>query len=75
MGLIILSANHILYVARLRDSQGTKRPLEGEVLVLLGWIIWKEGFAALKEMGVAEIFVPRNAAAGHSGIRPQANLY
>lgn len=56
VGLSILSSNYMRLVSEtfkeLRDRG------KGDVLVLLGGIIYEEDFPALKEMGIAGIFVP-----------------
>lgn len=56
VGLSILSSNYMRLVSEtfneLRDRG------KGDVLVLLGGIIYEEDFPALKEMGVAGIFIP-----------------
>ena len=56
VGLSILSSNYMRLVSEtfkeLRDRG------KGDVLVLLGGIIYEEDFPVLKEMGIAGIFVP-----------------
>ena len=56
VGLSILSSNYMRLVSEtiteLKD-QG-----KGDVMVLLGGMIWEKDFPALKEMGVAGIFIP-----------------
>jgi methylmalonyl-CoA mutase C-terminal domain/subunit len=56
VGLSILSANYMLLVSQ--TIKELKNHGKGDVLVLLGGIIYEEDFPALKEMGVAEIFIP-----------------
>ena len=56
VGLSILSSNYMRLVSEtiteLKD-QG-----KGDVMVLLGGMIWEKDFPVLKEMGVAGIFIP-----------------
>ncbi len=56
VGLSILSANYMLLTSG--TLKELKKQGKGDVLVLLGGMIWEEDFPALKEMGVAEIFIP-----------------
>jgi methylmalonyl-CoA mutase C-terminal domain/subunit len=56
VGLSILSANYMLLVSE--TIKELKNHGKGDVLVLLGGIIYEEDFPALKEIGVAEIFIP-----------------
>ena len=56
VGLSILSANYMLLVSQ--TIKELKNHGKGDVLVLLGGIIYEEDFPALKEMGVAEIYTP-----------------
>jgi len=56
VGLSILSANYMLLVSE--TLKELRNHGKGDVLVLLGGIIWEEDFSALKEMGIAGIFVP-----------------
>ena len=56
VGLSILSANYMLLVSQ--TIKELKNHGKGDVLVLLGGIIYEDDFPPLKEMGVAEIFVP-----------------
>lgn len=56
VGLSILSANYMVLVSQ--TIKELKKQGKGDVLVLLGGIIYEEDFPALKEMGVAEIFTP-----------------
>ena len=56
VGLSILSANYMLLVSE--TLKELRNHGKGDVLVLLGGIIWEEDFHALRAMGVAGIFVP-----------------
>jgi methylmalonyl-CoA mutase C-terminal domain/subunit len=56
VGLSILSANYMQLVSE--TIRELKNHGEGDVLVLLGGIIYGEDFPALKEMGVGGIFIP-----------------
>jgi len=56
VGLSILSSNYMRLVSETIDQ--LKKRGKGDVMVLLGGIIYEEDFPALKEMGVAGIFVP-----------------
>ena len=56
VGLSILSSNYMRLVAE--TIKELKNRGKGDVMVLLGGIIYEEDFPALKEMGVAGIFVP-----------------
>lgn len=56
VGLSILSANYILLVSQTINE--LKEHGKGDVLVLLGGIIYEEDFGTLKEMGVTEVYVP-----------------
>lgn len=56
VGLSILSSNYMRLVAE--TIKELKARGKGDVMVLLGGIIYEEDFPALKEMGVAGIFVP-----------------
>jgi len=56
VGLSILSANYMLLVSQ--TIKELKNHGKGDVLVLLGGIIYEEDFPALERMGVAGIFIP-----------------
>ncbi|RLC95517.1 MAG: methylmalonyl-CoA mutase [Chloroflexi bacterium] len=56
VGLSILSSNYMRLVSE--TVKELKDRGRGDVMILLGGIIYKEDFPALKEMGVAEIFLP-----------------
>ena len=56
VGLSILSSNYMRLVSETVEE--LKKRGKGDVTVLLGGIIYEEDFPALKEMGVAGIFVP-----------------
>jgi len=56
VGLSILSSNYMRLVAE--TIKELKACGKGDVMVLLGGIIYEEDFPALKKMGVAGIFVP-----------------
>jgi|YelNatPaOPRAMG01_1025707.scaffolds.fasta_scaffold15753_3 methylmalonyl-CoA mutase C-terminal domain/subunit len=56
VGLSILSANYLTLVSQ--TIRELKNHGKEDVLILLGGIIYKEDFPLLKEMGVAEIYVP-----------------
>jgi len=56
VGLSILSSNYMRLVTETFDE--LKKRGKGDVTVLLGGIIYEEDFPALKQMGVAGIFVP-----------------
>ena len=56
VGLSILSANYMLLASE--TFKELRNQGKGDVLVLLGGIIWEDDFPALKEMGIAEIFIP-----------------
>jgi len=56
VGLSILSSNYMRLVSE--TIKELKERGKGDVLVLLGGIIYQEDFPALKEMGVAGIFIP-----------------
>ena len=56
VGLSILSSNYMRLVAE--TIKELRNRGKGDALVLLGGIIYEEDFPALKEMGVAGIFIP-----------------
>lgn len=56
VGLSILSSNYMRLVSETMEE--LKKRGKGDVTVLLGGIIYEEDFPALKEKGVAGIFVP-----------------
>jgi len=56
VGLSILTANYMPLVSE--TLKELRNHGKGDVLVLLGGIIFEEDFPALKEMGVAGIFIP-----------------
>ncbi len=56
VGLSILSSNYMRLVSE--TIKELKKRGKGDVMLLLGGIIYEEDFPALKEMGVAGIFVP-----------------
>jgi methylmalonyl-CoA mutase C-terminal domain/subunit len=56
VGLSILSSNYMRLVSE--TMKELKNRGKGDVMVLLGGIIYEEDFPALKEMGVAGIFIP-----------------
>jgi methylmalonyl-CoA mutase C-terminal domain/subunit len=56
VGLSILSSNYMRLVAE--TIKELKNRGKDDVMILLGGIIYEEDFPALKEMGVAGIFVP-----------------
>ena len=56
VGLSILSSNYMRLVSETVEE--LKKRGKGDVTVLLGGIIYEEDFPALKDMGVAGIFVP-----------------
>ena len=56
VGLSILSSNYMRLVSE--TFKELKDRGKSDVLVLLGGIIYEEDFPALKEMGIAGIFIP-----------------
>lgn len=56
VGLSILSSNYMRLVSE--TFKELKKRGKGDVMVLLGGIIYEEDFPALKETGVTGIFVP-----------------
>jgi methylmalonyl-CoA mutase C-terminal domain/subunit len=56
VGLSILSSNYMRLVSE--TVKELKDRGKGDVLVLLGGIIYEEDFPALKQMGVAGIYIP-----------------
>jgi methylmalonyl-CoA mutase C-terminal domain/subunit len=56
VGLSILSSNYMRLVAD--TVKELKARGKGDVKILLGGIIYEEDFPALKQMGVAGIFIP-----------------
>ncbi|MCX5999532.1 MAG: cobalamin-dependent protein [Chloroflexi bacterium] len=56
VGMSILSSNYMRLVTE--TIKELKDRGKGDVMLLLGGIIWEEDFPALKAMGVAGIFVP-----------------
>lgn len=56
VGLSILSANYMMLVSE--TAKELRNRGKGDVLLLLGGIIYDDDFPALKEMGVAEIYLP-----------------
>ena len=56
VGLSILSSNYMRLVSE--TIKELKERGKSDVLVLLGGIIYQEDFPALKEIGVAGIFIP-----------------
>ncbi len=56
VGLSILSSNYMRLVSETIKS--LKEKGKGDVMVLLGGLIWERDWPALKEMGVAGIFGP-----------------
>lgn len=56
VGLSILSSNYMRLVSE--TTKELKARGKGDVLVLLGGIIYEEDFPALKQMGVAGIYIP-----------------
>ena len=56
LGLSILAPRYMLLVSE--TLKELKKERKRDVLVLLGGTIYKEDIPALKEMGVAEVFLP-----------------
>src|SRR4030042_2064650 len=56
VGLSILSANYMRLTSATIDE--LKKVGRGDVMVLLGGIIYNDDFEALKKMGLTEIFLP-----------------
>jgi methylmalonyl-CoA mutase C-terminal domain/subunit len=56
VGLSILTANYMQLVSE--TLKELRKHGKGDVLVLLGGTIFEDDFPALKEMGVAGIFIP-----------------
>ena len=56
VGLSILSANYMLLVSKTLEELRNQE--KGDVLILLGGIIYEEDFDALHKMGVTGIFIP-----------------
>jgi len=56
VGISSLTANYMLTVPAV--IKGIKERGKGDVLVILGGIIYEDDFDALKKMGVAGIFIP-----------------
>ena len=56
VGLSILSSNYMRLVSE--TIKELKDRGKGDVLILLGGIIYEEDFPALKKMGVAGIYIP-----------------
>ena len=56
VGLSILSSNYMRLVSETISE--LKERGKGDVIILLGGIIYEEDFPALREMGVAGIFIP-----------------
>ena len=56
VGLSILSSNYMRLVSETIEE--LKKRGKGDVTLLLGGIIYKDDFPALKEMGVAGVFIP-----------------
>ncbi|MBM4462802.1 MAG: methylmalonyl-CoA mutase [Chloroflexi bacterium] len=56
VGLSILSSNYMRLVSE--TIKELKDRGKGDVLVLLGGIIYEEDFPALKKMGVAGVYIP-----------------
>jgi methylmalonyl-CoA mutase C-terminal domain/subunit len=56
VGLSILSANYMRLTSATIDE--LKKAGRGDVMILLGGIIYEEDFEELKQMGVAGIFLP-----------------
>jgi len=56
VGLSILSSNYMRLVSE--TTKELKDRGKGDVLVLLGGIIYEEDFPALKQMGVGGIYIP-----------------
>ena len=56
VGLSILSSNYMRLVSETMSELKTRG--KGDVMVLVGGMIWKKDFATLKEIGVEGIFIP-----------------
>jgi len=56
VGMSSLTANYMLTIPAI--IKGLKERGKGDVLLILGGIIYEDDFDALKEMGVAGIFIP-----------------
>ncbi|MEA1958278.1 MAG: methylmalonyl-CoA mutase, partial [Chloroflexota bacterium] len=56
VGLSIMSANYLMLVRLVVDA--LKKAGKGDVMLLVGGIIWEEDFDALKKMGATGVFVP-----------------
>jgi len=56
VGLSILCSNYMRLVTETIDQ--LKAQGKGDVMILLGGIIYQEDFSALKDMGVEGIFIP-----------------
>jgi methylmalonyl-CoA mutase C-terminal domain/subunit len=56
VGLSIMSANYIMLVELV--IKALKKAKKGDVMLLVGGIIWQEDIETLKKMGVTGVFVP-----------------
>jgi methylmalonyl-CoA mutase C-terminal domain/subunit len=56
VGISSLTANYMLTIPAI--IKGLKERGKGDVLLILGGIIYEDDFDTLKEMGVAGIFIP-----------------
>lgn len=56
VGLSIMSANYVMLVESV--VKALKKAGKGDVMLLVGGIIWEEDFAALKKLGATGVFVP-----------------
>jgi methylmalonyl-CoA mutase C-terminal domain/subunit len=56
VGLSIMSANYVMLVELV--VKALKKAGKGDVMLLVGGIIWEEDFAQLKKMGATGVFVP-----------------
>jgi len=56
VGLSIMSANYLMLVESVVDA--LKKAGKGDVMLLVGGIIWEEDFETLKKMGATGVFVP-----------------
>ena len=56
VGLSIMSANYIMLVELV--IKALKKAKKGDVMLLVGGIIWQEDIETLKKMGATGVFVP-----------------
>ena len=56
VGLSIMLANYLMLVESVVDA--LKKAGKGDVMLLVGGIIWEEDFETLKKMGATGVFVP-----------------